>query len=204
MGKKKSVREEARECYGSLLDYAKFNLTSNHHDAEDLVSTAYIRFFNSYDNGKSKYKEGTNILGYLKLIVKNLYIDRDRKEKRSPNVISLQKKIDGEEIINFNEYKSQKLQKDEESLKDPFAISMDSKKILKLMDRILSQEDKEVFFLIFIEGYKYNEVAKKLKISQGTIGSRLNRNLKKIRQELNKKNVIKIKEIKRWRLAIAY
>ena len=65
------------------------------------------------------------------------------------------------------------------------------------MDSLLSQVDKEIFFLIFIEGYKYNEVAKKLKISQGTIGSRLNRNLKKIREELEKKSVVKIKEIKK-------
>ena len=53
------------------------------------------------------------------------------------------------------------------------------------------------FFLIFIEGYKYNEVSKKLKISQGTIGSRLNRNIKKFKQELNKKSVNKVKELKR-------
>ena len=190
------IREEARKCYGDLLNYTKFNLTSNHHDAEDLVSQAYLRFFNSYNKGRSNYKEGTNILGYLKLIVKNLYIDRTRKEKRSPNVISLYKKTDDGEIVNFDEYKSQKLEKDEESLKDPFALNLDINKILKKMDNLLSQKDKEIFFLIFIEGYKYNEVAKKLKISQGTIGSRLNRNLKKIRQELDKKNVIKIKEIK--------
>ena len=65
------------------------------------------------------------------------------------------------------------------------------------MDKLLSQEDKEIFFLIFVEGYKYNEVAKKLKIPQGTIGSRLNRNLKKVRQELDEKNVVKIKDIKK-------
>ena len=191
------IREEARKCYGDLLNYTKFNLTLNHHDAEDLVSQTYIRFFNSYDKGRSKYKKGTNILGYLKLIVKNLYIDRTRKEKRSPNIISLYKKTDDGEIVNFDEYKSQKLEKDEESLKDPFALNLDINKVLEKMDKLLSQEDKEIFFLIFIEGYKYNEVAKKLKISQGTIGSRLNRNLKKIRQELDKKNVIKIKEIKK-------
>ena len=190
------IREEARKCYGDLLNYTKFNLTLNHHDAEDLVSQTYIRFFNSYDKGRSNYKEGTNILGYLKLIVKNLYRDRLRKEKRSPNIISLHKKTDDGEIVNFDEYKSQKLEKDEESLKDPFALNLDINKVLEKMDKLLSQEDKEIFFLIFIEGYKYNEVAKKLKISQGTIGSRLNRNLKKIRQELDKKNVIKIKEIK--------
>ena len=191
------IREEARKCYGDLLNYTKFNLTLNHHDAEDLVSQTYIRFFNSYDKGSSKYKIGTNILGYLKLIVKNLYIDRTRKEKRSPNIISLYKKTDDGEIVNFDEYKSQKLEKDEESLKDPFALNLDINKVLEKMDNLLSQEDKEIFFLIFIEGYKYNEVAKKLKISQGTIGSRLNRNLKKIRQELDKKKVIKIKEIKK-------
>ncbi|PPR29990.1 MAG: hypothetical protein CFH28_00867, partial [Alphaproteobacteria bacterium MarineAlpha6_Bin6] len=141
--------------------------------------------------------ENTNILGYLKLIVKNLYIDRKRKEKRSPNIISIHKEIDNKEIINFDEYKAQKLEKEEESIKDPFSINIDIKRILKIMDRLLSQEDKEIFFLIFIEGYKYNEVSKKLKISQGTIGSRLNRNIKKIKQELNKKNVNKVKELKR-------
>ena len=197
MKKNITIRKEARECYGALLNYTKFNLTSNHHDAEDLVSQAYLRFFNSYNKGRSNYKEGTNILGYLKLIFKNLYIDRTRKEKRSPNVISLYKKTDDGEIVNFDEYKSQKLEKDEESLKDPFALYLDNKKVLKIMDTLLSQEDKEIFFLIFIEGYKYNEVAKKLKISQGTIGSRLNRSLKKVRQELDEKNVVKIKDIKK-------
>ena len=192
-----TIREEARKCYGKLLNYTKFNLISNHHDAEDLVSQAYIRFFNSYDKGKSNYKEGTNILGYLKLIVKNLYIDKVRKEKRSPNVISIHKNTNDGEVVSFNEYKSQKLEKDEESIKDPFALNLDIAKILKKMDSLLSREDKEIFFLVFIEGYKYNEVAKKLKISQGTIGSRLNRNLKKIREELEKKNVVKIKEIKK-------
>ena len=195
--KNTTIREEARKCYGKLLNYTKFNLISNHHDAEDLVSQAYIRFFNSYNKGKSNYKEGTNILGYLKLIVKNLYIDKVRKEKRSPNVISIHKNTNDGEVVNFNEYKSQKLEKDEESIKDPFALNLDIAKVLKKMDSLLSQVDKEIFFLIFIEGYKYNEVAKKLKISQGTIGSRLNRNLKKIREELEKKSVVKIKEIKK-------
>ena len=92
MKKKHKIREEARQCYGNLLNYTKFNLISNHHDAEDLVSQAYIRFFNSYDKGKSNYKEGTNILGYLKLIVKNLYIDKVRK-KKGPQMLFLFIKI---------------------------------------------------------------------------------------------------------------
>ena len=72
------------------------------------------------------------------------------------------------------------------------------------MDNLLSQEDKEIFFLIFIEGYKYNEVAKKLKISQGTVGSKINRNLKKIKQELDKKNVFRSRRLKKWKLTIVH
>ena len=75
------IREEAKKCYGELLNYTKFKFTSNHHDAEDLVSQAYVRFFNSYDKGRSNYKVGTNILGYLKLIVTNIYRDKYRKKK---------------------------------------------------------------------------------------------------------------------------
>ena len=189
------IREEAKKCYGELLNYTKFKFTPNHHDAEDLVSQAYLRFFNSYDKGRSNYKVGTNILGYLKLIVTNIYIDKYRKKKRTPEIISENKYIDNKEIISFDEYKSQKLSNTEDVLTDPFASNMDAKEILKIMDNILSQEDREIFTLIMIENYKYSEVAKKLKISQGTIGSRINRNLKKIRQELNKNNVLNYKEI---------
>jgi len=118
-----------------------------------------------------------------------------RKKKRTPEIISENKYIDNKEIISFDEYKSQKLSNTEDVLTDPFASNMDAKEILKIMDNILSQEDREIFTLIMIENYKYSEVAKKLKISQGTIGSRINRNLKKIRQELNKNNVLNYKEI---------
>ena len=189
------IREEAKKCYGELLNYTKFKFTPNHHDAEDLVSQAYLRFFNSYDKGRSNYKVGTNILGYLKLIVTNIYRDKYRKKKRTPEIISENKYIDNKEIISFDEYKSQKLSNTEDVLTDPFASNMDAKEILKIMDNMLSQEDREIFTLIMIENYKYSEVAKKLKISQGTIGSRINRNLKKIRQELNKNNVLEYKEI---------
>ena len=185
--------EEVVKCHGNLLSFCLFK-TKNHHDAQDLVSETVIRIFNSYDKGTSNYKVGTNILGYLKLIALNLYRDKKRKEKRSPNVITLHRKIDGEEVANFNEYESQKLGKDEESLKDPYALLVDYKKTKRLMSELLSEVDNEIFYLRYAEKYKYSEIAKKLRIKQGTIGSRINRSKKIIEQELKKINVIKVKE----------
>ena len=98
------IREEAKKCYGELLNYTKFKFTSNHHDAEDLVSQAYLRFFNSYDKGRSNYKVGTNILGYLKLIVTNINRDKYRKKKRSPEIISENKLIDNKEVISLKTF----------------------------------------------------------------------------------------------------
>ena len=192
---RKAIVEEVVKCHGDLFAFSKFK-TKNYHDAQDLVSEAVIRFFNSYDKGTNNYKAGTNILGYLKLIVLNLYRDRKRKEKISPNIIPLHREIDGEEVTNFNEYESQKMEKDEESLKDPYALHVDFKKTKKLMDEKLSEVDSEIFYLRFEEKYKYSEIAKKLKIKQGTIGSRINRSKKRIKQELKKINVIKTKENK--------
>ena len=133
-------------------------------------------------------------MGYLKLIVTNINRDKYRKKKRSPEIISENKLIDNKEVISFDEYKSQKLNNTEYNLTDPFASNMDAKEILKIMDNILSQEDREIFTLIMIEDYKYSEVAKKLKIPQGTIGSKLNRSLQKIREELEQKNVLKLRK----------
>ena len=77
---RQAIVEEVVKCHGDLFAFSKFK-TKNHHDAQDLVSEAIIRFFNSYDKGTSNYKAGTNILGYLKLIVLNLYRDKKRKEE---------------------------------------------------------------------------------------------------------------------------
>ena len=192
---RQTIVEEVVRCHGDLFSFSLFK-TKNRHDAQDLVSEAVIRFFNSYDKGTSNYEVGTNILGYLKLIVVNLLRDRKRKERKSPNVIPLYREIDGEEIPNFNEYESQRLEKDVESLKDPYALHVDFKKTKRLMNEKLSEVDNEIFYLRYAEKYKYSEIAKKLKIKQGTVGSRINRSKKIIEQELKKINVIKAKENK--------
>ena len=184
MIKRDLILKEAKENYGKVLAYTKICITKNHHDAEDMVSEAYIRFIDSYDRGTNNYQPNTNIVGYLILIVKRIAIDRSRKTNRTPKIRSLYKENnEGKEIISFDEYKEKKYEKIE------IEKNLDSNKIIQIMSRILSPIDREIMYLIIFQDYKYNEVAKKLKMKEGTIGSRVNRSYEKIKQEWNKKIV---------------
>ena len=75
MNKRKLIEIEARENYGKVLAYTKVSIAKNHHEAEDLVSEAYLKFFDSLDRGKNKYEPNTNFVNYLMFIVKNIAID---------------------------------------------------------------------------------------------------------------------------------
>ena len=93
------------------------------------------------------------------------------------------KKEDGKDVINFDEYKSKK-----EGEIHEYDIKSDFNKIIETMKKILSDKDNEIMYWVYL-GYKYNEIAKKLKMNIGTIASRINRSHEKIREELLKKNV---------------
>ena len=112
-----------------------------------------------------------------------LEFDKSRKKSRTPHIVPLYRKEDDKEIINFDEYKSKKIEEIEE-----YDTQLEFNKILKIMQKTLKLIDREIMFLWF-KSYKYHEIAKKLKIKQGTVGSRINRNYEKIREEFFKKNV---------------
>ena len=75
MNKRKLIEKEAKRDYGKILAYTKIYIARNHHEAEDLVSEAYLKFFDSLDRGKNKYEPNTNFVNYLMFIVKNIAID---------------------------------------------------------------------------------------------------------------------------------
>ena len=183
MNKRKLIEKEAKRDYGKILAFTKVSIAKNHHEAEDLVSEAYFKFFDSLDRGKNKYEPKTSFVNYLKFIVKNIAIDKSRKKLRSTQIIPLYRKEDGKEIINFDEYKSKKIEEIEENDRQA-----DFNKILQIMQKVLKPIDREIISLVYL-GYKYDEIAKKLKMNIGTIASRINRNYEKIREELFKKNV---------------
>ena len=104
MIKRDLILKEAKENYGKVLAYTKVCITKNHHDAEDMVSEAYIRFIDSYDRGTNNYQPNTNIVGYLILIIKRIAIDRSRKTNRTPKIRSLYKENkNGSFLLKINQ-----------------------------------------------------------------------------------------------------
>lgn len=196
MNKRDLILEELKSNYGKILAFTKHGITKNHHDAEDLVSEAITKFIDSYDRGTNNYQPGTNICGYLMSVVKTLSIDKGRKISRNPKIVPLFKTIknkegqleaSGEEVININEFEDNE-------------TKLDGKRIMEVMKNILNKDDFQIMYLVYCLSYKFHEVSKLLNINQGTIGSKINRSVKKIREELKKKSVRNIKEIKKWKL----
>lgn len=124
---------------------------------EDLEQEVFIRAWKNQD----KYEERGNLKTWLCTIAKNISKDylKSSVKKYEANT------ADDEDIIY--------------SLKDTKATpelkllsKIRQKKIIQAIDS-LKPKFKEVILLSEIEGYTYEEIAKKLKVPQGTVKSRI-------------------------------
>jgi len=53
LNKRKLIEKEAKRDYGKILAFTKVSIAKNHHEAEDLVSEAYFKFFDSLDRERN-------------------------------------------------------------------------------------------------------------------------------------------------------
>ena len=101
---------------------------------------------------------------YIRMVIRNHYFDTLRKSSKNEYVSS----VPEEPSINL-----------EDMLVDQMEVSV-------LLEKI-TPEERELIFLIEVEGQTYKEVAKQLQVSQGTLLSKLHRAKKKL-QKWSQKN----------------
>lgn len=132
----------------------------DHHVAEDIMITA---FFKVFANLKS-YENKGSFEGWIRRIMINECISYLRVQKEV-------KFIDDHEVIveTYNDIESK--------------LSVDD--IQSLIDA-LPNGYKMVFNLYVIEGYKHNEIAQMLNISEGTSKSQLSHAKKMLQTQINK------------------
>jgi len=129
-------------------------LTSNRYDAEDLLQETTLRVLDNQD----KYVDNVNFKGWVLTIMRNIFINNYRKELRNQVVINQPGDL---HQLNISDYSKWENPEETMSLKE-----------IKFIINSLS-DDLKIPFLMYIDGYKYNEISDKLALPLGTVKSRI-------------------------------
>lgn len=168
--------EQAQEIVKRYTPYAysvAFSLTGNAAAAWDLTQNAMLRVLRSYGTYDPSYK----MEQWLHRIVRNLFIDSVRLEKRRREE-SLER-ADGDERRSLAE-----------TLVDPepgpdAVLDRDGRRsAVQAALMQLSEEIREAVTLVDLKGCSYEEAAKILEISPSSLGVRVFRGRKRLKELL--------------------
>lgn len=158
------------EKYQDAVFTVCFSLLKNYHDANDAAQNTFIK---AYKNVK-RFKFDSSFQTYITRIAINTCKDEFRKMSRQSGNVS----IDSDE--NLYEIKD---------ASDTPEKAFEKKELQKTVHRaisVLPQKYREVIILRDINGLSYEETAKALKTSQGTVKSRISRARNALKEILKK------------------
>lgn len=165
MAESHSFKQRLLGLQNNLLNFA-YQLTTSREAARDLVQDTTLKVL---DN-ESKYVDNINFKGWVFTIMRNIFINNYRRKVRSATIIDTT-----EDFYHLNLSQESGFETPEGS----FA----AKEISAVINEF-SQEYK-VPFTMYIEGYKYSEIADKLSLPLGTVKSRIFFARKRLQKELS-------------------
>ncbi len=139
--------------------------TSNREESQDLVQDTILKAL-TYRN---KFKEETNLKGWLFTIMRNTYINQYRKAQRARTSLDNTKDL---YFLNVA---------DDHTFNRP-AESVEFKEVWRNVNSI--KDDLLVPFRMHTSGYKYHEIARQLNLPIGTIKNRIFHARKEIQKKL--------------------
>lgn len=107
-----------------------------------------------------QYRESSNGLAWILQIAKNTALNELKKQKRNESL----------------------------SVCQSMSVDEQNNSVIDVMKKVLSEDEYEIVILHVIWGYKHKEIAKRLNCPIGTITSKYNRSVKKIKQALKEVN----------------
>ncbi len=138
----------------SFLQQLALKLTRDAEESDDLMQETFFKALKNQD----KFQQGTNIKGWLYTIMKNTFINAYRKRKNQNTFVD---ETDNKYFINLGE--SEKTVQTDASIDREY-----------MMNRINEVERTYVeTFMMYYNGYKYEEIAEILGIPLGTVKSRI-------------------------------
>ncbi|MFC1492754.1 RNA polymerase sigma factor [candidate division KSB1 bacterium] len=154
--------------------YLALKLTGDHHSAEDISQEVFIKLYKSLDKIKGESKLST----WLYRVTVNTWISSTRK--RSVSMLSYK---DNTSLMNMEkEYDNSGIQL---SSHNPNMESIDLKDHIENALNKITDKERAVFVLRHYEDLPLKEIAKVLKIAEGTVKSLLFRAIKKLQKELS-------------------
>lgn len=142
-----------------------FSLTLNRDDAEDLLQDTTLKVLDNQD----KFKENINFKGWVLTIMKNIFINNYRKIVRNQTVFD---RTDDLHYLNLPQNSG-------------FETPDGSYYAGEINNSINSFADEyRIPFTMHIQGFKYEEIAKTMKLPIGTVKSRIFLARKRLQEEL--------------------
>jgi len=137
-----------------------FRLCGNREDAQEVLQEVFIYFFNKFPD----FELRSSLKTFLYPVVKNTTISIIRKRRK---------------IIPLDESYAKNIPDD--------SLNWDTE-LRKLSDHLegFSKEEKELVLLRYYDGLRLAEIAEALDVPTGTIKSRLNRVLSRLRKKIDK------------------
>lgn len=159
-----SVIEQVMQYDETLRQFA-LSLTLNTEDAEDLLQDTYLKVLQFSD----RYSDNTNLKAWVFTIMKNTFINTYRRKQRSKVLID-----QSEDLYYLNNLVS-----------DPADAADMRHYVTEINKKIMEKkEDQRKPFELFLDGYKYQEIADMMDLSIGTVKSRIFFTRKKLMEDL--------------------
>lgn len=149
----KDIIKESLLFYSDLKQYA-ISLTYNQEDANDLVQDTYLKIMQYEDY----FKDGTNLKAWCYTIMRNTFINQYRRNQKYKLVF---------DTTDDLSYWENSISNTSDSADINYSVSEINKQIQSL------SEEKRKPLEMYIDGYKYKEIADEMNLSIGTVKSRI-------------------------------
>ena len=149
----------------SELRHFAHKLTADQDSANDLVQDCMLK---ALDN-KEKFVHAQNFKGWMYTIMRNLFINNYRRVTREMSMMDDSYSIGRQNLLEVEDG-------------ERFEYAYDLKELHKVINAVPESMRKP--FLMYVAGFKYNEIAEKMGLPIGTIKSRLFFVRKRLQKEL--------------------
>ncbi len=165
---------ELVELYKKKVYYLAYDMTGDHHDAEDISQEVFIKVFRHI----KKFRKEAALKSWIYQITVNTCIDVQRKKSKKPQVL-----MEGLEMDSLQQQTGWPGSRNSEPERHAEA-NMIQQRIQQLLLKI-SPKERSAFVMRYYNEFNTSEIAKILDVSTNTIKSFLFRARKKLQKELS-------------------